>query len=194
MYGAPRHGVHGLWRNAASWMTKLALQHAMGAEAATRVSAFRAFRRKLCDAFATYNGPYVSIDVLLTWTTNRFSYVEVTHHERTIGKSNYNVRRLLRHALTMITGFSTLPLRIASVSGLAAMLFGGLLLIYILAVFFMYGRAVPGFAFLASTIAILSGVQLFALGVIGEYLARVHVRLMDRPSYVIAESSRAGAA
>ena len=50
------------------------------------------------------------------------------------------------------------------------------------------GSAMPGFPFLASIIAIFSGVQLFALGIIGEYLARIHFRSMDRPAYVVAET------
>jgi undecaprenyl-phosphate 4-deoxy-4-formamido-L-arabinose transferase len=59
---------------------------------------------------------------------------------------------------------------------------------YVLSRYFKYGRRVPaGFPFLASIIAIFSGVQLFALGVIGEYLARIHFRMMERPSYVERE-------
>jgi undecaprenyl-phosphate 4-deoxy-4-formamido-L-arabinose transferase len=57
--------------------------------------------------------------------------------------------------------------------------------VYVLARFVLEGGVVPGFAFLASTVVIFSGVQLFALGIIGEYLARMHFRVMDRPSYII---------
>jgi undecaprenyl-phosphate 4-deoxy-4-formamido-L-arabinose transferase len=85
----------------------------------------------------------------------------------------------------MITGFSVLPLRLASLIGFGFALFGGLVLVYVVGRFLIQGGVVPGFAFLASTIAIFSGVQLFALGIIGEYLARMYYRLMDRPSYVI---------
>ena len=58
----------------------------MGAETARNVSAFRAFRTRLRDAFATYRGPYVSIDVLLTWGTTQFAHVPVRHEPRTIGR------------------------------------------------------------------------------------------------------------
>ena len=61
----------------------------MGAEVARQVSAFRAFRTSLRDAFADYAGPYVSIDVLLTWGTTRFAAVPVRHDPRAEGHSNY---------------------------------------------------------------------------------------------------------
>ena len=67
--------------------------------------------------------------------------------------------------------------------------FGIFVLIYVVGRFLIQGGSVPGFPFLASTIAIFSGVQLFALGIIGEYLARMHFRLMDRPPYVVAEKT-----
>jgi undecaprenyl-phosphate 4-deoxy-4-formamido-L-arabinose transferase len=76
------------------------------------------------------------------------------------------------------------------VLGFVCGLFGFALLCYVLFRYFTVGAAVPGFAFLASVITIFSGVQLFSLGVIGEYLARMHFRLMDRPSYAVRPGSR----
>jgi undecaprenyl-phosphate 4-deoxy-4-formamido-L-arabinose transferase len=87
----------------------------------------------------------------------------------------------------MMTGFSVLPLQVASFAGLLFTLFGGGVLIFVLVRWFIHGSVVPGFAFLASIISIFAGAQLFALGIIGEYLARMHFRIMDRPPYVIRE-------
>src|SRR3990172_121250 len=187
VYGTPQHEQHGLWRDIASQVTKLALQSAMGAETARKVSALRAFRTRLRDAFENYQGPFVSIDVLLTWATTRFASVPVRHDLRLAGKSTYTFRKLVIHALNMMTGFSVLPLQLASMLGFLFALFGGIVLIYVLGRYIIQGGSVPGFPFLASTIAIFSGVQLFALGIIGEYLARMHFRMMDKPSYVIRE-------
>ena len=159
----------------------------MGAETARSVSSFRAFRTSLRAAFADYRGPYVSIDVLLTWGTKRFASVMVRHDARELGKSNYTFGSLVRHAVNMVTGFSTIPLRVASLIGLSFTAFGGVLLIFILARYLWNGAVVPGFAFLACTVTILSGAQLFALGIMGEYLARMHFRLMDKPSYSVRE-------
>jgi glycosyltransferase involved in cell wall biosynthesis len=188
VYGTPEHQQHGFLRNQGSRITKLALQSAMSAETARNVSAFRAFRAPLREAFAAYRGPYVSIDVLLTWGTTRFSHVRVRHEPRQAGQSNYTFRTLVTHALNMMTGFSTLPLQIASLIGFAFTLFGFGILVLVLATYVSNGgSSVPGFAFLASIIAIFSGAQLFALGVIGEYLARMHFRTMDRPTYLVQQ-------
>jgi undecaprenyl-phosphate 4-deoxy-4-formamido-L-arabinose transferase len=185
VYGTPRQEQHGLLRDLASQITKLALQKSMGAETARKVSAFRVLRARLRDAFADYRNPYVSLDVLLTWSTTRFAAVEVRHDPRTIGASNYTVGKLLTHAMNMVTGFSTAPLRLASWTGFAFTLLGLGILVYVVATKILLGSPVEGFTFLASMIAIFSGAQLFALGIFGEYLARVHFRTMDRPTYAV---------
>lgn len=188
VYGAPQDEQHGFLRDVASRMTKIALASVMGAETARNVSAFRAFRTRLRDGFRDYRSPTVSIDVLLTWSSARFTVIRVRHVPRTTGVSGYTVGKLIQHALNLITGFSTLPLRISSWIGFGFVLFGFAILVYVLSMFAIFGSAVPGFAFLASIIAIFSGAQLFALGVMGEYLARIHFRTMDRPTYVVRES------
>jgi glycosyltransferase involved in cell wall biosynthesis len=187
VYGTPEHQQHGLGRDFASWVSKIALQNVMGAEIARQVSAFRAFRAEVARAFAHYAGAFVSIDVLLTWGTNRFCLTTVRHEPRKEGVSGYTFRRLVTHALNMMTGFTTLPLQFASLVGFVFTLFGVGVLAYVIGRFLLFGRSVPGFPFLASIIALFSGAQLFALGIIGEYLARMHFRMMDRPSYVVRE-------
>lgn len=189
VYGPPDREQHGLLRDLASQITKLALEGAMGAANARQVGALRVFRAELRDAFAEYRSPTISIDVLLTWATTRFAAVRVHHEPRKFGESGYTPRKLTRHALNMMTGFSTRPLQLASVIGFCFSLFGLFVLGYVLIRYLAQGSAVPGFAFLASIIAIFSGVQLFALGIIGEYLARMHFRTMDRPSYVVRETT-----
>lgn len=189
VYGFPIHEQHGLWRDLASQLTKLALQSAMGAAAARHVSAFRAFHTRIRDAFADYRGSLVSIDVLLTWGTQNFKVVRVAHQPRQYGVSNYTFRKLLTHAVNMITGFSTTPLEVASSLGLLAVVFGMLVLVYVIARFFIEGYSVPGFPFLASIISIFAGVQLFVLGMMGEYLGRIHYRSLDRPSYLVEQAT-----
>jgi glycosyltransferase involved in cell wall biosynthesis len=189
VYGAPEKEPHALWRAAGSKLTKLALQNVMGAEIARDVSAFRAFRARLREAFGNYQSPFVSVDVVLTWATSRFAAVRVRHDSRCAGESNYTFRKLVRHALTLMTGFTIWPLEMASLIGFAFMLFGICVLLFVLVSYFVRGGGLPGFPFLASTIAIFSGAQMFALGIIGEYLARMHHRMMERPVYVVADTT-----
>ena len=194
VYGTPSVEQHGLWRDVATQVTKFALQSAMGAPIARKAGAFRVFRTQLRDAFATYDAPYVSIDVLLTWATTRFDAVKVRHEPRTIGASNYTFKKLVVHALNMLTGFSTWPLRLASLTGFFFTFVGTVALFYVLGRFLITGGSVPGFPFLASMIAIFSGAQLFALGIIGEYLGRMHARSMQHPTYTVREIAERRAA
>jgi glycosyltransferase involved in cell wall biosynthesis len=185
VYAAPQEGQHGFWRNTAARVTKLALQSVLGAETAGKVSPYRAFRTRLRDAFATFQGSFVSIDVLLSWATNRFAAISVRYDPRQQGRSQYTFRRLVTHALNMMTGFSILPLQLAALVGFGFTLFGVLIFLYVIGRYLVHGVDVPGFTFLASVIIIFAGAQLFALGVFGEYLARIHFRMMERPSYFV---------
>ena len=191
VYGSADERQFGLWRNAGTALTKLALRWVIGDAVAGKVSAFRAFRADLRDAFADFDAPYVSIDVLLSWGTTSFSWVMVEHHPRAEGHSSYTFGRLATHALNVMTGFSTRPLRIASLIGLVFTLFGIAVLAVVLVTYVVEGGSVPGFPFLASVVAIFAGAQLLTLGIIGEYLARMHMRVMDRPPFTIrAETGR----
>jgi len=187
VYGVPEQEQHGWWRDGASVITKWALRYVIGAETARQVSAFRAFRTRLRDGFERYASPYVSIDVLLTWATTRFTSTPVPHEPRRHGISGYNFRKLARHALNLLTGFSVMPLRLASMVGLAATALGASALAFALIRAMIEGSAVPGFLFLVSLITIFSGTQLFALGILGEYLGRMYLRTMERPAYVIRQ-------
>jgi glycosyltransferase involved in cell wall biosynthesis len=194
VYGATDVVPHGFWRGLASKLTKWSLKHALSVDAARHVSAFRVFRTELRRAFDQFHSPFVSIDVLLTWATTRFAAVPVRHQPRAAGASNYGFRQLLRHAITLMTGFSVWPLQVASMIGFIATALGGLVLAYVLGRYFLEASRVEGFAFLASIITIFAGAQLFALGIIGEYLARMHFRMLDRPPYVVAREVKEPAA
>jgi glycosyltransferase involved in cell wall biosynthesis len=185
VYGSPEREMHGLWRDLASQTTKLVLGKVLGADTAGQVCGFRVFRRDLRSAFQNYHGPAVNLDVLLTWATTKFSAVRVRHESRYSGESNYTFAKLVTHALNMLTGFSTVPLRAATLLGLALTLFGAILLVFVLGRYVIQGTHVPGFTFLASVTVIFSGAQLLTLGVIGEYLARMHFRVMEQPSYSV---------
>lgn len=185
VYGAPDEEQHGLWRDATSVVTKGAIRAAMGVDVARHVSAFRAFRAQLRDAFASYDAPYVNVDVLLSWATTRFGVVRVQHAPRAKGVSNYTLRKLVRHAVNMMTGFSIVPLRIATFTGFFFTVFGIGVLAYVVGRYLLEGSPVAGFPFLASVIALFSGAQLFALGVIGEYIGRMHFQVMGRPTYAV---------
>ena len=185
IYGAPAKNSQAIWRRAGSWLTRRMLSGTMGEGTSGHVSSFRALRTDLRDAFSAFQGPNVNLDVLLTWGACRFSYIEVDHHPRAHGSSAYTLRSLARHASNMITGFTVLPLQLASIVGFSFTLVGFCLLLYVVGVYFTQGRVVPGFYSLAALLILFGGAQLFALGIIGEYLARMHFHAMRRNTYAV---------
>ncbi len=188
VYGVPVKLPHSWWRNAFSRLTKRILAMVMGIPTIRDIGAFRAFRTDLRRASDLFQSPTVILDVLLSWGTTRFSTVHVEEAPRHTGMSNYNFRKLASQAFLILTGFSTVPLRLTNYLGFLFTIFGIFILVYVLYAYFRAG-SIPGFPFLASMIAIFSGTQLFALGIFGEYLARIFDRSMERPTYVISETT-----
>jgi undecaprenyl-phosphate 4-deoxy-4-formamido-L-arabinose transferase len=186
VYGIPAKLVHSSWRNFSSGFTKRFLGKILGIEGIKYISAFRAFKKELRTAFDQFDSPNVIIDALLRWGTDKFGTVEVNEQHRTVGRSNYDLFKLAKFTMLVLTGFSTIPLRFVSIIGFFLTLFGIAVLVFMLVKAFFNGDF-PGFPFLASIISIFSGAQLFGLGILGEYLARVFNRSMRVPTYVIGE-------
>ena len=189
VYGAPLRLAHTPVRNWLSRSIKAALARATGLAHIEHASAFRALRGELRQAFAEYRSPNLMLDALLGWGAARIGVVQVNIAPRTIGRSNYNFRKLFNQTMLLVAGFTTGPLRLASVVGLLFAVFGVAVFIYVVVQFLRAG-SVPGFPFLASIIALFSGAQLFALGIMGEYLARIFDRNLDRPTYVVRSTLR----
>ncbi len=187
VYGVPALPQQGLSRNLSSRLTKLWLHRVLGVAMASRASAFRAFRTVLRDGFAHYEGPAVAIDALLAWTTTRTASVEVRHEPRRHGRSQYSWFKLAKLAIDLTTTFRTWPLRLASVVGFVVMLLGLAAFVFVLGSYLATGQPLSVFRFLATTLAIFSGAQLFTLGILGEYVARIHHRVLREPAYVIRE-------
>lgn len=186
VYGTPQRMPHSAWRNVTSSMTKKILSFVMGLPGVKEISAFRAFRANLRNAFIDYKNPGIILDVLLSWGTTRFSHVTVNEMPRESGRSNYSFGKLASQAILILTGYSTVPLRFASWFGFALTLFGIVIFLKVVIDYFLLG-SIPGFTFLASIISLFSGAILFALGIFGEYLSRIFDSSMQRPAYTVAD-------
>ncbi len=187
VYGVPALPQQGFSRNLSSRLTKLWLHRVLGVGIASRASAFRAFRTVLREGFAHYEGPAVAIDALLAWTTTRTASVEVRHEPRRHGRSQYSWFKLAKLAIDLTTTFRTWPLRLASLVGFVVMLLGLAAFAFVLGSYLATGQPLSVFRFLASALAIFSGAQLFTLGILGEYVARIHHRVLREPAYVVRE-------
>lgn len=189
VYGLPYEVKQGAFRRAGSKLNGEILRRALGVSKGSQISSFRAFRTNIRQGLSGMAGPNVSLDALLSWGAQHYRTVGVSHNSRKHGKSGYTFRRLFVFSLDTFTGYSTLPLRLASVLGLVMALFGVFILMFVLLRPLFSGETVAGFPFLASIIAIFAGTQLISLGIIGEYLGRMHFRIMGKPTYLIAEAS-----
>ena len=190
VYGVSTQVRQNVWRRFTSRTAKAIFAKVLGFESAISISSFRAFRTQLREGFAGELGPHVSLDALLTWSTSRFSTLEVEHHARRVGKSNYSFTKLVRFMLDTATSYSTRPLRLATTIGFITTLFGLLLLVWVVGNAIFVGDSVPGFPFLAASIAVFSGVQLVVLGILGEYLGKIHFRAMNKPTFSVSETTQ----
>ncbi len=191
VYGLARKRQQAWWKNLFSTLVKRAISYVMGVQTVRDIGAFKVFRAELRKAFEGFHGPDVLVDVLLSWGTSRFGSVSVGESPRTTGKSNYDLLKLIKVSLLVLTSYTTLPLRLASLLGFLFTFLGLGILIYVLLTYFTAG-SVPGFPFQASIIAVFSGAQLFALGIMGEYLARMFERTGGRQAYTIGRTTDDG--
>ena len=190
VYGVAREEEHGALRSLASRVVKRTLAMA-GVPKADDVSAFRAFRTPLRDTFTHVTDPYSSLDVLLSWATTSIDRVVVRMDERTVGTSSYTLGSLVRHAMNMVTGYSNVPLRMVAWLGWFCAALGVALGAVVVWKFAAGETTVAGFTTIAAMVALFSGAQMLSLGVIGEYLGRLHTRSMGKPTYAVRRDTGA---
>jgi len=174
---------HGPFRNFGSWLVTKFGQTIF--QSRVKGSSYRIMRRELVRSILTYDLNFTFIDGLLGWNTQRISAIPVRHDARPQGRSGYSFFKLLGLAINMFTNFSLLPLQLVSVMGLIAATGGLLLGLYYLIAHFAGWIAVSGYASLIVTTLVLGGFQLLSLGVMGEYLGRVHLNINRKPQFVV---------
>lgn len=183
VYGCPSEREHAPWRNIGSTLV-LHFYRTVFRNPVTPTP-FRIMRHQLAQSVMFYDLNFTFLDGLLAWCTSRIGGVEVAHHPRAHGSSGYSMRKLLVLSLNLYTNFSLIPLQIVSGLGFVTALSGFVVGLYYLFQFLASNIEVPGFASTIIAILILGGAQLLALGVMGEYLGRLHLNVNRKPQYVI---------
>ena len=164
---------HAWWRNLGSRFTNWCADQLLDKPKGLYLSSFRCVAGPIARQVAQYGGPYPYIDGLLSQYTQRIGTLTVHHDPRLDGESNYNMRRLVRLWLTIFTSFSIMPLRLASLLGLALAVTGLLAIVILVVQALVQGVAVAGWLSIISAILILGGLQCLLIGVLGEYLGRI---------------------
>jgi len=181
VYGQYIGKEHAKWRNLGSTLVNTFYRIVFRTK--ITITSFRILRRELADSILTYDLNYTFLDGLLAWNTQRIGTVEVEHNMRRKGKSGYSLSKLAVLAFNLFTNFSLLPLQLVSMSGFFLALIGFFVGLYYIGLYFLESIAVPGYASTIVSILILGGAQLLALGIIGEYLGRLHLNVNRKPQY-----------
>jgi undecaprenyl-phosphate 4-deoxy-4-formamido-L-arabinose transferase len=182
VYGCPLRKKHSLWRNTGS--TVVTSFYRLAFHSTITITSFRAMRRQLVESILSYSKSFTFIDGLLAWNTQRIGQVAVEHHPRANGRSGYSLAKLLLLAFNLFTNFSLLPLQLVSGCGLFAAGSGFLAGVYYLVQSFFHNVTVPGYASTIIAVLVLGGMQLLALGILGEYMGRLHLNVNRKPQYV----------
>jgi undecaprenyl-phosphate 4-deoxy-4-formamido-L-arabinose transferase len=181
VYGAYDSKQHASAKNLASRIVNVFYRFVF--QTPVTVTSFRAVRRELLDTILSYSLNFTFVDGLLAWNTRRMGEVTVTHSPRAAGRSGYRFGKLLTLALNLFTNFSLVPLQAVSLCGVFAAIFGFMLGFYYLLQYTFSGITVPGYASTMVSILVLGGLQLLGLGIMGEYVGRLHLNMNRKPQY-----------
>lgn len=149
------------------------------------LSSFRAMRRSVVEKIEACKDRSRYMAVLMSWMGLPSIEIEVEHHERKKGDTKYSILTLLKLSWDLVTGYSSLPLRLVTYMGMFGALLGFLMMSFLLYQRIVNGILIEGFVVLTAVFAFFAGVQLLSIGFLGEYLGRVHIQIQDRPDYII---------
>ncbi|MEO1623636.1 MAG: glycosyltransferase family 2 protein [Bacteroidota bacterium] len=125
----------------------------------------------------------------ISWIGFRQTYVEYERQERNAGETGYTYKKMIRFALDGVTGFSDLPLRIVTYFGIIVSAFAFVVTIYAIYARFILRDYEPGWTSLILSVLFIGGIQMIAIGIIGEYLSRMNNNIRNRPLYIVNETN-----
>lgn len=180
-----------LWKNIGSWFNGKISEIALGKPKDIYLSPFKIISGDVIKEMTKFNNLFPYIDGLIFQVTRNITQIDIEHHKREMGKSNYNLIKSIKVFLRMLFGFSTTPLNIASYTGFFSA-FVGLLLAIVYTVEYFTGNAdVTGWTTLVILILVLGGMILVSLGIIGKYLGQVYLTVNKQPKFIIKETTKA---
>jgi undecaprenyl-phosphate 4-deoxy-4-formamido-L-arabinose transferase len=179
---------HALWKRFGSWFNDFVARRLLRKPKGLYLSPFRGMVREVAWEALRYEGPFVYLDGLLLQSTNNIETIVARHHARSDGRSGYSLRKSISLWLQMATSFSIAPLRLVSFAGIMASA-----LAFLLAGIVLYQKLrtpdmAVGWPSLIITLLFIGGLQLLALGAIGEYTGRILLNVNRRPQYVIGKT------
>lgn len=150
-------------------------------------SDFRTFRRSVRDSILELTEYHRFSKGIFAWVGYDTKFIPYVACERAAGTTKWNFRKLMNYAIEGIIGYSTAPLRIATYSGIFTAIAAAIYLLVVVVQKLFWGIDVPGYATIIVLILLLGGVQLFCIGIIGEYLGKTFEQSKNRPIYIPKE-------
>jgi undecaprenyl-phosphate 4-deoxy-4-formamido-L-arabinose transferase len=181
-----------LWKNLGSWFNDRFANIILGKPKDIYMSPYKAIRREVADEIAKYGGPFPYVDGLIFTVTSNITQVAATHHLRFAGTGNYNLLRSMAVWLKLATGFSVIPLRMATFLGGVISLCSLALACYFVIEALLLEREPSGWPSVIVAILFIGGIQLIGIGTVGEYIGRIFITQNQRPQFCVKEISRAG--
>ena len=150
-------------------------------------SDFRLLKRTIVDAILEMTEYHRFSKGIFSWVGFNTKYIPYTVEERQFGETKWSYGKLFKYAFDGIISFSTFPLKLATGVGLATAFASIIYLIIVVLQKIIFGIDVPGYATIVVLVLFLGGMQLFCLGILGEYLSKIYVQVKNRPIYILKE-------
>ncbi|MBE6015195.1 MAG: glycosyltransferase family 2 protein [Lachnospiraceae bacterium] len=150
---------------------------------------YRLMSRKMVDAILAMSEVNRFSKGIYGWIGFNTKWLAYENVNRVAGKSKWSFRKLVKYSIEGIVDFSTLPLKISSFMGIALCILGALAIIFLVIRKLVFGDPVQGWASLTCIVLFVGGVQLFCIGIMGQYLARTYLETKKRPVYLVRESN-----
>ena len=151
---------------------------------------YRLMSREMADAIISMSEYNRFSKGIFSWVGFDTYWIEYENVERVAGKTSWSFWGLAKYAVDGIVNFSNAPLDLASFFGLLTTAFAFIYLIFIVIKYTLFGDPVQGWATLICVILLMGGMQLFALGIIGQYIGKTYMEVKNRPHYIVSETNR----
>lgn len=186
-----------LWKNLGSWFNGKFAEWVINKPKDIYLSPYKIIRKEVADAICKYEGPDPYIDGLLFQITSRIAQIPADHHPRHAGRSTYTFWKSVRVWARLAFSFSARPMRLVSWCGFVFAMLGLLLAVVVVLYRLLFPESFPenavGWTSLMVALLVLSGVQMFCFGIVGEYTGRTFLRVNNKPQTAVREVLNRGA-
>ena len=188
-YANFEHKKQKFWKNAGSWFNGKVSEIVINKPKNIYLSPFKIMNKSVVKEIIKFNNLFPYIDGLIFQITNKITQIDIEHHEREIGKSNYSLIKSMKVFFRMLFGFSTKPLTFAAYTGFFVSILGFILLVKYFVDYLMGKADVAGWTTIVILILFIGGLLLMSIGIIGVYIGRTYLTINNTPKFLVGEKT-----